>query len=271
MPDSTTWEQNAVEYGALSKQGVDVRLAALVACSVQRGTGQGKKPRNVRNEAAKTSAQAFARKAGSTAPRILRHLDAWEQTHGLPDPATLEPGDVNRIEVDESTEALFLTVTRELNKAKATGGRPRDSKPEHAADIIEIRGAEAVVEAMTDKQVQAVVTAAVRRRRAPAKAAITEVTGDPDVYGVHARLLAGDTEPIESGIPDVRETPDYQFGRAVHAVHSAVTHLEIAMRKLDPFRLDINQQESVTADRNTLSMILALAEGVPSNAEGLTP
>ena len=36
-----TWKINATEFGALSKQGVDFRLAALVACSVEKRHPRG--------------------------------------------------------------------------------------------------------------------------------------------------------------------------------------------------------------------------------------
>lgn len=36
-----TWHDNAAEFGALTCQGKDVRLAVLVACSVEKGKGTG--------------------------------------------------------------------------------------------------------------------------------------------------------------------------------------------------------------------------------------
>jgi hypothetical protein len=75
-----TWEDNALEFGALTKQGRDARLALLVACSVEKGKGQserGSRHNNRYDE--KVSAQAFAEAAGTSAPRVLRHLDAWDR------------------------------------------------------------------------------------------------------------------------------------------------------------------------------------------------
>ncbi|MFT4226090.1 hypothetical protein [Micropruina sp.] len=85
-------------FGALSRQGKDVRLAVLVACSVERGVGQGaREPRNDRYEVAeKVSASEFATAAGTSAPRVLRHLTAWHKLSDaglVPPAADLTPAD----------------------------------------------------------------------------------------------------------------------------------------------------------------------------------
>jgi hypothetical protein len=61
--------------------------------------------RRDRDDSEKVSAQAFAREAGTSADRVLRHLDAWERASAdgiVPAAATLAPG----VEVDLDVEEL---------------------------------------------------------------------------------------------------------------------------------------------------------------------
>jgi hypothetical protein len=159
-----TWKDNAHEFGALTKQGVDVRLAVLVACSVEQGvttvTPQGK-----------SSIKSFAPEAGTSMPRIKRHLDAWEKcaSQGLCSPsADLTPDDANDPDLLVPTQEEFASAF----DATGSGGRPRDSKAEDAAAIIEKRGAEAVVEASTPASQADLARALARHRYALALAAL---------------------------------------------------------------------------------------------------
>lgn len=126
-----TWQDNATEFGALSKQGVDFRLAALVACSVNpNGKGGGdQQHRNVRY-GAKASASSFARKAGTSAPRILRHLEAWDSVRGLTKSSKLSPNDVDDLELPEHLEVAFHKAYAGITASQPTGGRPRASRDE---------------------------------------------------------------------------------------------------------------------------------------------
>ena len=137
MSNRHTWEDNAAEFGALSKQGTDLRLAALVACSVEKGNGQGRRQPRREHDEVKVSAKEFGRRADTTADRVLRHLVAWQTLadQGLVmDPPNLAPGDVN-------ADALFLASVdacrekfAEVYDASDAGSRPR-------APISEIDGA----------------------------------------------------------------------------------------------------------------------------------
>ena len=71
-----TWEVNAQEFAALTKQGKDARLALLVACSVEKGSRGGDR-KSKGNHPLKVDATAFAGTAGTDHKRVLRHLDAW--------------------------------------------------------------------------------------------------------------------------------------------------------------------------------------------------
>lgn len=152
-----TWQDNAAEFGALTKQGVDVRLAALIACSVKKGTRGGVNPRSGIDKA---TIVAFATQAGTGQDRIKRHLEAWDKCahQGRCKPsADLTPDDVNTTEVP--TQEQFASVF----DATGSGSRPRDSKPEHAVQIIEKRGAEEVIEQMTPETFAKVSDAVVKR------------------------------------------------------------------------------------------------------------
>jgi hypothetical protein len=73
-----TWQDNAHEFGALVRQGKDVRLALLVACSVVRSPGRVA----IATLAPKTNATTYAIESLGTktgAARVLRHLDAWDR------------------------------------------------------------------------------------------------------------------------------------------------------------------------------------------------
>jgi len=176
-----TWQDNAHEYGALTKQGKDVRLALLVACSV-RNNGKGGNART-RIGSEKTTMAEFAREAlgrDTARERVSRHLQVWErmaQAGAVPSAAEMTPTDAVEFgEVIETVQEEFSAEFARLTGERPTGGRPRDSQPEVAAAIIERRGAEAVVGAMTPTQRQEVAAAIVeqspvrRHKRAQADA-----------------------------------------------------------------------------------------------------
>jgi hypothetical protein len=91
-----TWKDNAAEFAALDR-GEAWPFARLVACSVEKGNGQGRKPRNDRY---KVSASQFAEVAGTSAPRVLRYLDAWQDAAKrgwVTDADLLTPADAHEI------------------------------------------------------------------------------------------------------------------------------------------------------------------------------
>lgn len=128
---SRTWEDNAREFGALTKQGVDVRLALLVACSVEKGKGQGERTDLVANttKSGKTSGKEFGRASETTADRILRHLDAWDKAAaaGLCQPShELSPSDAD----DPNLAAPEADEFADVYNATNAGTRPRASNDE---------------------------------------------------------------------------------------------------------------------------------------------
>jgi hypothetical protein len=128
---SRTWEDNAVEFGALSKQGVDVRLAVLVATSVEKmEKGKGGDPETLARTS-KGSANSFAKKADTTKDRVIRHLDAWVKcaAEGWCEvPKALKPEDALDPDLKVPTEEQFASKF----DASSSGGRPRASISEIA-------------------------------------------------------------------------------------------------------------------------------------------
>lgn len=105
-----TWQDNADEFAALTRQGRDLRLAVLVACSVEyRSTGR---PRNDRDRT-KTTAREFGLRAGCGHHRIVRHLEAWDQmaAEGLVDSSrVLVPDHVNGIVITAAIEQRWRRI-----------------------------------------------------------------------------------------------------------------------------------------------------------------
>ena len=135
-----TWEDNAAEFAALDK-GEGWPFARLVACSVMR---------RATTSSTKVSASRFAELAGTSAPRVLRYLDAWDkaaaQEHCIPS-KQLEPEDAHQIADPEiGWESIY--------DASQAGSRPRDSRPEAAAQIMNLRGAAAVVDELGATQLE---------------------------------------------------------------------------------------------------------------------
>lgn len=123
---SRTWKDNATEWVALGKQGKNVRLALLVACSVRREA--------MSTAGGKATVPEFAEAVGTTPARILRHLDAWDaaaRKRLCPPSNGLFPDDAARVSVQVPSEEEFSSVY----DASKSGGRPRASLGEISARI----------------------------------------------------------------------------------------------------------------------------------------
>lgn len=142
-----TWEDNAREFGALTKQGKDVRLALLVACSVEKG---GKEGVAITTPSGKVTARTFAKTAQTTADRVLRHLTAWDRLAArdlVVGAGALRPNDVATYEVPESAVEAFETPgdegvydARRPQHPEQFMRRMLRDEPERAAAIIEDAG-----------------------------------------------------------------------------------------------------------------------------------
>lgn len=135
---SRTWEDNAHEFGALAKQGRDVRLALLVACSVEKQPhGGDRRSSRERDLNGKVPASTFAKKAGTTTDRILRHLDAWDKAAAkgwCKASSTLTPADADSTKVKTPTETDFKSVFTSDGE-RPSGGRPRSPIKEIIAEV----------------------------------------------------------------------------------------------------------------------------------------
>jgi len=126
-----TVQLDAREFGVLLRTGW--RIGLLVARNVERGIGQGaRQPRNAHYEVVKVSAQEFGRLAGTSAPRVLRHLDAWElaaDAGHVPHATDLVPG--QDVELDDlpDWDEFYGPILAQLatNRAAAKSGPGRGS------------------------------------------------------------------------------------------------------------------------------------------------
>jgi hypothetical protein len=159
-----TWENNADDFASLDR-GEAWPFARLVACSVERGAGNGRPRTSAITEVSngKVSMKAFAARAGTDDKRVARYLAAWDRAaeagHVTP-AAELTPADVTTAAIRNGVKFA------DFYDASDAGGRPRDSKVEDAVNIIEKRGVAAVVEAMTP-ELREEVTAELLRRPEP--------------------------------------------------------------------------------------------------------
>lgn len=133
-------DEDAREYGVHVRHG-GWRLGLLVARSVEKGTAGRPSNRRDRDDSQKISASEFARRAETSADRVLRHLSAWEKAAAagwVPRAETLRPG---------QEVALPDVLKWDKFYEPVSGGR-LGSKPEDAVTIIERRGVVPVVEVM---------------------------------------------------------------------------------------------------------------------------
>lgn len=158
-----TWEDNAHEFGALSKQGVDVRLAVLVACSVEKAPAGVRRGSNSNwNQNGKVNATQFAEAAGTGPARVLRHLDAWNRASDMnlcPAADELSPNDALDPELvvpDEESFRLCYVVPENA------GGRTMGNI-KTAVTTIEKRGAAAVIDALEPETVAEIARAAITK------------------------------------------------------------------------------------------------------------
>jgi hypothetical protein len=203
MAEARSWQDNATEFGALVRQGKDVRLALLVACSVKKGNGQGTSQlRADRHEVGKVSASEFARQAKTGVNRVLRHLTVWDRMAAkgaVPPAVEMTPQDaVEYGEVIEAVQDEFAAEFTALTDEKPTGGRPRDSKPEDAVKIISSQGAAAVIDAMSLTQRAELVEA---------------VFSDPGIQQTTAKILASTDTGMDAVLTAWSQRPEQKDRR----------------------------------------------------------
>lgn len=219
MPHPTTHvEAAAADFGRHSKGGGGWALGLAVAACIHPGNGQGRRSSEPRSDRDKVSAQEFARQSGTTASRVIRHLDAWKRAAArslVVDPDELTPADWN--DLDHLPEGYEWN---EFYDATASGGRPRDSRPEDAVTIIDRRGAEPVVDALTDDQVENLAAALHERRPNAAQRGATRQIRERAEQAQPAHTL----DPTLTRFPGPDAT-HMDIDAEVARLHSAITRL----------------------------------------------
>ena len=142
--------KDAIEYGLHVRQG-GWRLGLLVARCVEKGVGDRSVSRNARNAKidGKVSAQTFARQSGTSAPRVLRYLEAWQLAAAgghVPDAATLSPG------VDPELEWDALPEWKDYYPPASGGYNGGDERLPSDAAVAK------VIEAASDEQLARVLS-----------------------------------------------------------------------------------------------------------------
>jgi hypothetical protein len=250
-----TWQDNAHEFGALTRQGKDFRLAMLVACSVYYRKGM-RRPSDAdilqMQNMSKTTAMAFGEAAlGSktATARVLRHLEVWNRMaaagHVLPADA-LDPTDAADYlgEVSEEVQAAFAEAFTSMTSERPTGGRPRDSRPEDAVAIIEKRGAEEVVKSMTSQQRAAMANAI----ESSAHERLRPHPGTPEGKAFQAQMSAQNDATRKIAIP----------------IHEAGTALSQVQRDWEENYMSLTERERREVDRS-LGEIIITAEALRLN------
>jgi antitoxin (DNA-binding transcriptional repressor) of toxin-antitoxin stability system len=125
-----TWETNADEYAELDR-GEGWPFAALVACSVSPGEGNGgdrrsgefqRYDRTAESSTIKVSAARFAERAGTSHQRILRYLDGWKRAADagiVPAASELQPSDVSTVQLPDAPWSVYsASHDRSVKKAR---------------------------------------------------------------------------------------------------------------------------------------------------------
>ena len=120
-----TSQDNAKEFGALTSQGFGVRLAVLVACSVEKQDIQG---RHAKVGMTKMTPAAFATEAGVSRQTVSNYLDKWDRmvaagwdmarenlTPGDADPTTIGH-DIAALRYDQRTQLTWGGITWDAHR-----------------------------------------------------------------------------------------------------------------------------------------------------------
>lgn len=228
MTTVSTYVTDAIEFGQHIRAG-GWRLGLLVARNVEKGDKGGSK----RPAASKVSAQEFARVAKTSAPRVLRFLEAWElaaKDGHVPRASSLKPSqEVNKLDVDTLPD--WQHYYQQVVSAKPTGGRPRASVSEVAANIPKVVGA------MSTEQKAAVI-----REAAKDTAAVTQAMSTP-----HVRRPFEDTADRQARARRVQSEQEYTQRRPGTPLAQKFWQLTDGLRKVAQEITDIAK------DFNTLA------------------
>ena len=264
-----TWEDNATEFGALTKQGVDVRLAVLVACSVELGKGSGIDSRSEGLSDAtaslneKVSAGEFARTAGTHTDRISRHLKAWNKcaADGLCTPSSdLTPGDAANPDLVVPTVDDF----KARFDASNAGARPRASRGEIVDAIVAKDGyAAKLVEAMPSEAKAEIAEALVADEGARVAIGLAHIDRDKKLYGPTRKAKEAEGDARRERLKDHGEQSILGNGplqMAEAEIDSWLTHVEKVSYRLTTDAAE-NAREYGEAIRDKAALVIEIANG----------
>lgn len=215
-------ELDAKEFGKYVRAG-GWQLGLLVARNVERGPGgRGRRGTSIAPAIlGKTSAQKFARMAGTSADRVLRYLDAWEAAAGaglVPAANELQPGDT--VELNE--EALG---SWDVYYGPVSGGA--DGRPSRGS--VSRRRAAETLAGMATSDRAAVVAGAVAADQEVAQAVAEDTVANARVTAASRRRQRQAAESVAAG-----EFADAQGndGLGVMKVANEIVKLRAATRSL---------------------------------------
>lgn len=239
-----TWDANASEFKLLSKQGKDVRLALLVACSV--GNGRGK-----------TSALDFAKASGASPNRIARHLTAWNElansTRNVPTADALRPGDATMLTLSDAAVATF---NEHYAESFATDPRYAGVADGAAIAAKALEGgtgpAKAVDIAKNTKAMMAAIEASPKVARAAAEALGRRQATNSTPYPRATPVPVHDDQAGDEARMDVAAEVD--------RLHAAVQLLAGRIRR-DP-TMAAHLADEIDREADTLHLIASMARGL---------
>lgn len=258
-PGNRTWKDNAAEFAALTKQGVDVRLAVLVATSIKQDAGHGRPPKNVSIEtfSSKVSASKFAESAGTTNDRVLRHLQAWNRAAeaGLCSPSSdLTPADATDPELLVPSQEDFASYY----DASKSGGR-QYGDPTTAARMIETRAGmgkvSEIVEKLDLETRAALAKEAVRQADPITRVEIAKTVDIPHTDFTERRRVAQAEEHARKA-----ERHSIRTLSIVVAIENARTRLRSSLDELRDVQFTDEERAHIKAELDHLKTVTNLVE-----------
>ena len=188
------WQNDAREFGLHDKQG-GWRLGLLVARNVEKGQ-PGRPPENVTTVTinGKVSATAFAEESGTSAPRVLRYLAAWERAADaghVPHAAELHPGSDPALDVEGPENQLRWFDFYRAAEGRISTDTPRGMAIWREADAAGVSVHKTDEAARNPRAVQAAIRAVPEVAEAATKALVsTPESADRTYRKARAALIS---------------------------------------------------------------------------------
>jgi hypothetical protein len=249
---------DAREYGDHVKHG-GWRLGLLVARSVEKGTA-GRPPKEIVTAvtiSGKVTATDFAGRAGTSVPRVLRYLEAWERAAEagyVPRSADMVPGQDVQLPDDEDGELwrqfyrseAGLHVTEERKKALEKEAKAQGIGPSKVRDIASNPNAMKAAIAADPKIASAAMEALAERSH----------------RSLRVPRASDDDDTAPAGLPKL---PSEDFfwgpGQATARLHTAFLAIKREARDWTPEQRQFAARK-LEAHRHTVGMIIDMLTGV---------